>query len=66
MKLSRKCLTATVSATGLFCLSLAFSQPARGSISCEAGTENKFANGSLANCVLRTDTNTGLSDITPV
>lgn len=59
---SLKWLTSTLSATGFFCIVLTFSQPARASISCEAGTENKFSNGSLAHCFLRTDTNTGLNN----
>ena len=37
-------------------ISLAFSQPAVGAVSCEAGTINRYSNGSLDSCILARDT----------
>ena len=59
-----KRLATAISAAGLFCVSLSLPQPARASISCETGTATSFSNGSLASCVLRTDTNAALNNNT--
>lgn len=62
MKRSLLKSTTTVATAGLFCIGLSFPLPTRASIPCEAGTVNNSSNGSLANCVLRTDVNAGLNN----
>lgn len=62
MKRSLLKSTTTVATAGLFCIGLSFPSPTRASIPCEAGTVNNSSNGSLVNCVLRTDVNAGLNN----
>ncbi|MBW4642012.1 MAG: hypothetical protein KME23_03160 [Goleter apudmare HA4340-LM2] len=56
-------LASLTSAFGLLTLNFAIALPAQASIVCQAGTMNKYQNGSLASCVLAQDTNVQVSSL---
>ncbi len=56
MKFFNHKLAAVGSFFSIGAINLVFSQPAMSAISCEAGTINRYPNGSLLHCILARDT----------
>lgn len=62
MKFFNHKLAAVSSFMSISAINIFFSQPALSAISCEAGTINRHANGSLSFCVLARDTKITISN----